>query len=166
MQLGGCLYRLLFAAFILSAPLWAGPAPAAAGDDAMPAGDLTADFNAYLFCNPARSEVLSCERLLMVYPVLPRLEAGSDGWEPDSRSPSDSLPWEETRGRGIVRRRSLGPLFKYDAGLMKNMFDGNVLGWGFQYNLSPSMSLSGQTGLGFADEGAQGMMSYGIKITF
>jgi hypothetical protein len=96
--------------------------------------------------------------------VMPLTGPDADGLE--SHRPSFRSHLLGIRGGGHVRRKSGGSLIKYDAGLMKSTLDGKVLGLGFSHQLSPAISFSGQTGLGFTSISPQAVLGFGIKIKF
>jgi hypothetical protein len=55
---------------------------------------------------------------------------------------------------------------KMEAGLMKDDGSSKILGFGFEYNFTPSTSLSGRMGMQGADGFPQEVVTFGFKVGF
>jgi len=62
--------------------------------------------------------------------------------------------------------RSPWPQMKMEAGLMKDDGSSKILGFGFEYDFTPSTSLSGRMGMQGADGFPQEVVTFGFKVGF
>jgi len=70
-------------------------------------------------------------------------------------------------GRRPAERVQAGSRVDLNAGWIKDDdSDLKMLGLGLQYRLTPAATLSGRTGLAAADNLPQGMVRFGLKLSF
>jgi hypothetical protein len=136
------------------------------GDDAATPDDLLSGVDAYIFCDSGRVEVASCGRLQKVYSLLSRFGINSDDHNPDSKTISANFAIEETEGPDTNRRRFGRSASNFDAGLMKSMLEGKLLGMRFRHYLAPYLRMSGQAGLGFTGGSPDTILSFEIRFAF
>jgi hypothetical protein len=148
---------------------WSG---ADSGTDAVE-GDSGMD--AVLFCRPGDPDTFHRLHLSRCYPHVGLLAVPNEPFVPDAgphdsafkrNLPSSQSSLMEIQGVGLVRRKSGGSRVKYGAGILKSTLDGKVLGFGFSYQLAPTVSFSGQTGLGSTSISPQAVVGFGIRIKF
>lgn len=96
---------------------------------------------------------------------MPELEPyrGTAALEGDEDIPGFGSP---QRNGTKYARYSLFPDMDLDAGIVKDEDRGKLLGFRLRYRLSESMSLTGQSGLGAADQSPQGVVTFGFRIEF
>jgi hypothetical protein len=158
--------QILLTAFVLAALAGSGPAWAADEGDRTLAYELPSRAADDCLAFDSASSALSNERPLMTYAeVLVPCAGNSDG-RSDGHEASIMSYLDDAQGSRLIRRRFVGSRLDYDAGLVRSMFEGKLLGLGFRYRLTPSMSLSSQTGLGFTQDSPEGLMTFGFKLKF
>jgi hypothetical protein len=169
------LHPILLAAFISLSLAWVGLSGTGYAGEAATAEDVPSDVEGGMLCRSVNPEALLRQHLsachpqaglLMVNTEPPLPDISRDASNPDSHLPSSRSSLMESQGSGVVRRKSGGSRLKYDAGVMRSMGEGKLLGLGFSRQLAPSISFSGQTGLGFTEASPQWVVAFGIKIKF
>lgn len=136
------------------------------GDDAAPPDDLLSRVDVYIFCSSGQAGVTSCGRLQKIDSLPSRFGINSDDHNSDSKALSANFAIEETEDPYTNRRRFGRSQSDFDAGLMRSMLEGKLLGLRFRHYLTPYLRMSGQAGLGFTGGSPDTIMSFEIRFAF
>jgi hypothetical protein len=166
-------YKLCLVGFLLATCLGISLAPPAYGDDGAFGGFFNSKVDAYIFCNSERLEISSCGRFPMSFSLFSSVSNDSDGYGSDSNIPSIKylikklhISLSEIPGADPLRRMFARPQSDFDAGLIKSILEGKMLGLGYRYYLAPSLKLSWQGGIGFTGGEPDPIITLEIKYTF